>query len=334
MVNGLLRFDGSEVRAFNTDNSLIPDNAVNTVAVDNYNVLWMGTMNAGLVSYDGTGWSYYNVDNSNIGSKNIKDLAFDHNGNLWLATRPYYDGNSFVGGGLVKKENNNFVVYDKSNSSIPSNYINAVAVDAQNDIWVGTFGGAAKFDGTNWTLYQADNSGLPNNFVLSIAVDASNNKWFGLSGGGLVKFDGTNWTVYNTKNSGIPCNSVSTITIDRYGNKWIGTVDGLGVFREGGVVMALDESQMESPDRFSLAQNYPNPFNPTTTIRFALARREHVTLKVFDLLGRQVAVLVNGVLNSGEHRIAFNARNLPSGMYIYRLQAGDFVQQRKMILLK
>lgn len=81
---------------------------------------------------------------------------------------------------------------------------------------------------------------------------------------------------------------------------------------------------------FFLSRNYPSPFNPTTRIRFSIPEHSHVTLKVFDVLGREVATLVERELNPGEHSVVFNAKSLPSGVYFYRLQADQFVQQRKM----
>lgn len=85
---------------------------------------------------------------------------------------------------------------------------------------------------------------------------------------------------------------------------------------------------------FELNQNYPNPFNPTTTIRFSLSQREHVVLKVFDMLGREVATLVNGELQAGEHSVVFNVQGLPSGVYFYRLRAAGFIQTKKMLISK
>ncbi len=89
-----------------------------------------------------------------------------------------------------------------------------------------------------------------------------------------------------------------------------------------------------TPEAFELGQNYPNPFNPTTTIKFALPHRTDVSLKVFDLLGREVATLVSGVKNAGSYEVEFNAKNLASGMYIYQLKAGNFVSTKKMMLMK
>lgn len=83
-----------------------------------------------------------------------------------------------------------------------------------------------------------------------------------------------------------------------------------------------------------LEQNYPNPFNQQTTIHFYLLRHEHVTFKLFDLLGREVATLVDGELNAGEHSIVFDAKGLPSGVYFAQMKAGNVVQRIKMMVVK
>ena len=85
---------------------------------------------------------------------------------------------------------------------------------------------------------------------------------------------------------------------------------------------------------FSLAQNYPNPFNPNTKINFSIPKGDHVSLRVYDMLGREVAVLVNGLLTAGEYQADFNAKGLSSGMYYYSLRSGDYVDVKKMVLVK
>lgn len=85
---------------------------------------------------------------------------------------------------------------------------------------------------------------------------------------------------------------------------------------------------------FSLSQNYPNPFNPSTKINFAIPNSEHVSLRVYDLLGREVKVLVNESLTPGEYEIDFDGKNLSSGMYYYSLRAGEYVDVKKMVLVK
>ncbi len=96
------------------------------------------------------------------------------------------------------------------------------------------------------------------------------------------------------------------------------------------------EGASELPKVYALAQNYPNPFNPATTIRFQLPKAEQVTLRVFDVLGREVASLLdNTSLAGGEHAVRFDASGLTSGVYLYRLEAGaSFVQTKRMMLVK
>ena len=88
------------------------------------------------------------------------------------------------------------------------------------------------------------------------------------------------------------------------------------------------------PTEFMLGQNYPNPFNPITTITFALPETREVELAVFDVMGRRVATLVDGVLSAGYHEVAWNAEHLPTGVYLYRITAGDFMQVKQMMLVK
>ncbi len=88
------------------------------------------------------------------------------------------------------------------------------------------------------------------------------------------------------------------------------------------------------PDKFALFQNYPNPFNPTTTIRYQLPQESKVVLKIFDILGAEVIELVNEKVEAGVYEVEFNAMSLPSGPYIFRISAENFVETKKMLLLK
>ena len=101
-------------------------------------------------------------------------------------------------------------------------------------------------------------------------------------------------------------------------------------------VPVSSEDEPELPEAYALAQNYPNPFNPSTSIRFQLPQAEQVTLRVFDVLGREVAALLdNTSLAGGEHTVRFDASGLTSGVYLYRLEAGaSFVQTKRMMLVK
>ena len=88
------------------------------------------------------------------------------------------------------------------------------------------------------------------------------------------------------------------------------------------------------PYTFNLNQNYPNPFNPTTSISFSLPSAMNVRLEVFNVLGQNVATLYDGVLDAGLHEYPFDASALSSGIYLYRLQADEMIETKKMILMK
>ena len=108
---------------------------------------------------------------------------------------------------------------------------------------------------------------------------------------------------------------------------WHMTISALGV-------TSVPNDGRDLPSKITIAQNYPNPFNPSTEISYTLTKTSKVSLKVFDLLGREIATLVDGKNEPGQHSVSWNAINVPSGVYFYRMVAGDFVQTKKMILMK
>ena len=103
---------------------------------------------------------------------------------------------------------------------------------------------------------------------------------------------------------------------------------------EASITFTGIKEEQELPTEYSISQNYPNPFNPTTKIKFALPKKGFTKIIIYDLLGREVMTLVNKELQTGYHEINIAANNLPSGVYIYRIQSGNFTQAKKMILMK
>jgi hypothetical protein len=97
---------------------------------------------------------------------------------------------------------------------------------------------------------------------------------------------------------------------------------------------AVNSAPSSTPAQYSLSQNYPNPFNPSTTINYQIPQSGKVSLIVYDILGREVASLVNGFKSAGSYTITFNSSSLPSGIYFYQLKVNDFLFLKKMILLK
>ena len=342
---GLIKFDGADWTIFDTLNSPVPSVVIESIAIDSLNNKWLlaiyNPATTYLTKFDGDSvWNtfpgYYNFV---VG--NGDQVTSDPFNNVWTAARYY----------IAKFDGQNYTFF---NSSQPmGNYITAVRNDLFNNIWIAGglagWGGLTKFDGTNFTYYFD----IP---AITLANDQANNIWIGsqsdpfISPGELVKFDGTTWTYFTTQNSPLPDNDyIKSIRFDKFGNLWLGlyidfedsTRGGLVQFHEGGIITSLNQV-LKSQQYYLLSQNYPNPFNPSTIIKYTVPSVETrhtsslqmVTLKVYDVLGNEVATLVNEEKPAGEYEVEFNAKELPSGIYFYQLKAGLFNETKKMVLLK
>jgi hypothetical protein len=139
-------------------------------------------------------------------------------------------------------------------------------------------------------------------------------------------------------NTGLPIMDIRSVGVDDqdylYAGSW-----GMSIFKTTtSTILSVDDIISELTN-FSLAQNYPNPFNPSTMISYQLPVGGDVTLKIYDILGNEIATLVNEYKPAGRYQIEFNShsgkvRNLTSGVYFYQIKAGEFIQTKKMILLK
>ncbi|MHA2279012.1 MAG: T9SS type A sorting domain-containing protein [Candidatus Kariarchaeaceae archaeon] len=126
------------------------------------------------------------------------------------------------------------------------------------------------------------------------------------------------------------------IITDYYGNNRPNSIDkyvDMGAIESSdptGISLGIDIY----PNRFNLSQNYPNPFNPFTTIEFTLPKSEFITLTVYDILGKEITALVNNKLQAGNHIYEFDGSKLASGVYLYRIESGNFQDVKKMILIR
>jgi hypothetical protein len=198
---------------------------------------------------------------------------------------------------------------------------------SMNRIYKTTNGGA-----TPWQNVSFSSTTVITNYTLEFATPLE----------GVVM--GTYGTAYYTSNGGAGwINSSLFCSIDDiYGSfltadrKLYGTtLTNAGVFKNSNVFpVGITGNNELIPDAFSLEQNYPNPFNQSTMFNVQCSMAGIVQVKVFDVLGREVAVLLNEYLNPGKYRINFDAGNLTSGIYFYRLTVNDFSETRKMLLMK
>ena len=186
-------------------------------------------------------------------------------------------------------------------------------------------------NGMQWT---AANTGLASTYINALAV-VGTDVFAGFTGGeGLCKTsnDGELWTLAGTGLG--PDREIRTIAAGPT-HLYAGT-RGRGVWRRplSEIVTSSPATLSAVPAAYALEQNYPNPFNPTTVVRYQLPEANSVKIDVLDLLGREQAVLVDEWRSAGSHDVEFDATGLSTGVYFYRLTAGDYTQTRRMILLR
>ena len=209
-------------------------------------------------------------------------------------------------------------------------YVLTFAVSGTN-LFAGTNGCVfiSTNSGTSWTVAS---SGLTNTDVRALAVSGTN-LFAGTWGGGvfLSTNSGTSWTAANSGLTflGISAFAVSDTTL------FVGT-GGNGVWKRplSEIITSVEGPSADLPTYFSLDQNYPNPFKPATSISFSLPCKSFVSLKVFNALEKEVSILLADELPAGTYARQWNAAALPSGVYFYRLQAGSFIETKKLVSLR
>ena len=201
-----------------------------------------------------------------------------------------------------------------------NNYIFAATADENHD---GIY--RSTDDGATWTKIKSDN----NEYYMEGVATSDGKVYVGAMGIGIFSTAdyGATWDLHNQGFQNLVGFALA-IGID--GTLYATTVED--VYKSTGTTDAENESF--SLNDFHLEQNYPNPFNPSTTINYNLPVQQQVSLKVYDVLGNEVASLVNGEQNAGSHSINFNAAQISSGVYLYKLDAAEFSETKSMILIK
>jgi photosystem II stability/assembly factor-like uncharacterized protein len=141
---------------------------------------------------------------------------------------------------------------------------------------------------------------------------------------------GANWTPQNPGTSEF----LSEVSFSDENNGWAIGFNGTIIHTTTGGVVGIEDEYRIIPEKVVLYDNYPNPFNPTTNIRFSLSNASDVNIEIFDILGHKVATLLDERISSGVHTVAFDAGNLASGLYLYRLKTDGFTKIKKMVLMK
>ena len=284
------------------------------------------------------GWGLYRSTNrgdswqpcaTSFGSLTVRCLVNDSWGNLYVGTESV-----FGYGGLFVSTNNGDTW---TGPMFRGKIVPSAIVNSEGVVLVATQ--------IPWTLYRWTNLGLKwdtlstNAQIYLLGVNSSDHL-FGVAPrsptsmyptSGVLKStdNGSSWF---SVNQGLPdTTSIISMFVAPNGYVFLGT-SGHGIYRSSQRTTSVAVSQ-STIAAFSLGQNYPNPFNPTTTIRYDLPKSANINLKIFNTLGQEITSLVNEHKEAGYYQATWNA-NVPSGIYFCRLQAGEYVETKKMILLK
>jgi len=293
----------------------------------------------------------YAATNDGVSASTNDGLTWSHAdvGDLWSLIVDK-DNNVFAGSFLdgVFRSTDNGTTW--TNLGLTGEWILALATNFNGYLFAGTtpyFGSGGIFrstnSGTSWTQV------LPNVSAADIVVNPDGEIFAATPLGVYYSDDsGSTWSGIS---DGLMNADAASLTVDHTGFVYVGT-HGHAVFRSIDATTSVNESVEKHPIAFSLHQNYPNPFNATTTLSFSLPAslasadafgeagpaggRSSVfaNLSIYDILGRRVATLANEKLGPGTYTRQWNAQGLPSGVYFYRLQAGRFLETKKLVLLR
>ncbi len=295
-------------------NTGLANTNVYSLAVSGTN-LYAGTNGGVFLSTDnGTNWKAINTGLTNT---YVTHLATSGT-NLFAGT---------LGG--VFLSTNNGTSWTAVNTGLTNTITHCLAVSGTN-LFVGTDGGVflSTNNGTSWT---AVNSGLVN----SVHALSANGAYLfaGTFDGGisLSTINGTSWTAVNT---GLTNMWVRSLAFS--GTNLFAGTNGSGALKRpmSEMVTVVDKTTTNLPAQLTLEQNYPNPFNPSTIIPFSLPSKTFVSLKIFDVMGREASTLLSDELHAGSYSHQWNASAFPSGMYFYRLQAGSCTETKRLIIVR
>jgi photosystem II stability/assembly factor-like uncharacterized protein len=298
--------------------------------------VYAGTWGDGLrESYDlGYSWG-----RSSVGNNYIVALAVGAKGYMFLATdswiyRSDYAARGWEGGRFQRSGPGGDLT---SLAATRRGYVFSAVVSYSYDVYgklVGSTSGILRSTEDSLFFWPVNN-GLPNhNFTgkYRLTSNAAGDVFAGNDSSGVYRStdNGLHWASIN---GGLSDIRVQSVAVGPGGHIFVGTQSG-SVYRSTQPTTGIVASENSTPGDFALAQNYPNPFNPSTTIQFSLPRNGFVSLKIYNLLGEEMATLVSEELDAGQHSVGWHATGMPSGVYFYRLTAGQFTETKKLVLLR
>lgn len=311
---------------YNDQNSGLPANSVKDIKKDSNDVIWIATN--GLAKFiEPNLWTVYNTSNSILTSNDVAKIIIDSKNRMWAVLR---DPNSY--GGIVLKDGNSWSLFNNSTPGILTNFFYSIAEDADGNIWAGAQDGFYKFNGADWQKPGGILSDIDS--VRVIRFNPEGEMYFVSGWFNFYKLTKNNQLIHFSINHPEITNVLfQDVILSKDHKIYLLTFGDIIVLEEDSTTNIESEDNILIED-FCLFQNFPNPFNPTTTIIYHIPFTTNVQMKVYDVLGNEVAILVNQQKSAGSHKVEFNSSNLSSGIYFYHLQAGEFSQTNKMVLVK
>ncbi|MEK9136232.1 MAG: YCF48-related protein, partial [Bacteroidota bacterium] len=288
-----------------------------SLAIDSSGNLFAGTSYAIYRSSDsGNQWAQVSTV---VG--NVRAIAVDRDGIIFAG---------YTGLGVWRSTDGGDS-WSQSSSACIRTLVRSIVI-GQHFAFVATSDSGLFRSGDHGQTWLQINTGMSIANTTSIAVAPTEGVYAASFGAGVFHStdDGNTWQEIN---AGLTNDYVLSLLVASSGYVFAGTWGG-GVFRSTERVVSVPDHTGTLPSFPLLLQNYPNPFNPSTTIQFSLAKSGHVSLKVFNVLGEEVAVLIDEELMAGNHTVSWDASKVASGMYFYRMNAGDYVETRKLLLIK
>jgi ligand-binding sensor domain-containing protein len=292
-----------------------------SIAINSNGHIFVGTLSQGVYRSTDNGGYWVQI---NQGLTDLHPNSFTKN----------TSGDIFVGtmfGGVFRSTNNgnNWI---QINQGLTTNYILSLAIKSNGDIFAGTQGGGVFRSTNNGNNWAQINQGLAGEglYIASLEINLTGNI-YAATGFGIFRStnNGNSWDQIN---QGLQNINIYSLAINSNGDVFAGTADG--VFRSLYSATSINTSEINTISNFELYQNYPNPFNPSTKIRYQLPNESKVVIKIYNILGSEVLELLNEQKEAGIYEVEFNSDNLSTGTYIYKIYADNFVQTKKMILLK
>ncbi len=307
---GVFKYDGSS-----WNQAGLADKDVHAIA--SYNgILYAGTWGYGVFTSSDNGANWTELNNGLGGFLAIQSLTVSTDGTVFVGTAGY-GVLKLTSGQWVKSTAGYDVVWSLTSSG--------------GYIYAGTYGNGLMKSSDNGSTWMKVNS-LNISYIYALTADASGKVYASsYTSGVMVSSDnGSTWSSLGMSGYGVSTVIVNPSTSDIYA----GTKEGVIYKISGNTQVTATDRTQEIPTTYQLSQNYPNPFNPTTTIQFAVPQASRITIRVFNAIGQEVAVLADQEYSAGVHKVNFDASRLASGMYIYQMIGKNLSITKKMMLLK